>query len=168
MLVTPGSAAGAQISTLPLGGTPLNYTFVMTGTGSSSGQVFKGEMTLWIEGSSVDGYLIFTEIDMGDGSGNQVVADPYDKPVPILVNGQLIGTELDLAFYTGPVLIAWPGVERFGAVAYLYVMGYTPSANIIGDDIPEEFATWNAFHVWDNDQAVEGGNLVINNTSIED
>lgn len=161
MLITPGSAAGAQISTLPLGGTPLTYMVEFEGTGDALGQVYEGELTLWIEGFFVKGYLKLTTVN------DSAVADPYGT-MPILVNGQLIDTELDLAFFTGSYFVdqdehpAWPNVDNFGAVVYIYVSDFTPSANVLGDGIG--YTRWTAYHAWDNDQALMEGTLVLDNT----
>ncbi len=154
MLVTPGSA-GDQISTLPLGGTPLTYDVAFTSDIGVVPGEFTGELTLWIEGFFVKGYLNITSVD------GTAVGDPTTE-IPILVNGQLIGTELDLTFFTGPAN-TWPtNSDIYGAVVYIYVMGFTPSGNINGDD-PEEFAIWGACNAW-GDEALVGGTLVIDNT----
>ena len=156
MLITPGSAAGAQISTLPLGGTPLTYEVTFTRTTDAVPGVYTGDLTLWIEGFFVKGYLNITSVN------GTPVGDPMTD-MPILVNGQLDGTELDLAFFTGPAN-TWPtNSDSYGAIVYMYVMGFSPSDNVNGDDELNDFAVWTAYHAW-GDEAVVGGTLVIDNT----
>ena len=147
MLITPGSSAGAQISTLPLGGTPLTYLATFTG----NGDVYEGELALWIDGYRVKGYLQITD----DGTGPVA----YNSTLPILVNGQLIDDELDLTCFTGPAN-TWPGVDNFGAVLYIYVFGFTPTSNLM-DNTGNR---WTAYHVWDNDQALVEGEVTLDNT----
>ena len=169
MLVTPGGSAGFQISTLPLGGTPLTYDIEFTGTGDIFGDVYTGELTLWIEGFYVKGYLIITSVNgvpvtvaaSAEVMTDEDISGPYNR-MPILVNGQLIGTELDLSFFTGPAN-TWPtNSDIYGAIVYLYVSGFTPGGNVNGDD-PGEYAVWTAYHAW-GDESVVWGTLVIDNT----
>jgi hypothetical protein len=147
MLITPGSSAGAQISTLPLGGTPLTYLATFT----ANSAVYEGELALWIDGFRVKGYLQITD----DGTG------PVDNSNvrPILVNGQLIGDELDLTCFTGPAN-TWPDVERFGAVLYIYVFGFTPTSNLMDNSGNR----WTAYHVWDTAQDLVEGGVALDNT----
>ena len=148
MLVTPGSAAGAQISTLPLGGTPTTYVATFTG----DTEVYEGILTIWIEGFFVKGYLQMTDVGSGPVS--------FDDTIPILVNGQLVGTELELACTTWPAN-TWPGVESlYGGLLYIYIGDFTPSSDIL-DHVAN---TWASYHVWDNDLATERGTVVLDNT----
>lgn len=148
MLISPGSEAGAQISTLPLGGTPLNYAITFDGTaGASTGETYTGELTLWIEGFFVKGYLQLTEIN------GSPVSNP-DQTIPILVQGQLIGTELDLTCFTNT---SWPTVVNYGTVLYLYVSNFLPDG-----DISEGW--WGTYNFWDDGTPVSEGNLAIDNT----
>ena len=147
MLITPGSAAGAQISTLPLGGTPLTYMVEFTGVGDGIDQI-EGELSLWIEGFFVKGYLKLTSVNGSD------VENSF-RP-PILVNGQLIGTELDLSFFTGPSGV-WPNDSDLGVSLYMYVWGFTPSVNA-------PTGWWGAYNFWDNGTPVHEGTLTLDNT----
>ncbi len=144
MLISPGSAAGAQISTLPLGGTPLNYAVEFTGTGVD----YKGDLTLWIEGFYVKGYLKLTSIN------GLSVADSYRRP--ILVNGQLIGTELDLSFFTGPSGV-WPNSSDLGVSLYMYVWSFTPGSSSLS-------GYWGSYNFWDAGTPVSEGTLTLDNT----
>ena len=151
MLITPGSAAGAQISTLPLGGTPITYEATFTGAGDVT---YTGELALWIEGFGVKGYLQMTSVD---GAGTPV---DFNANTPIMLNGQLVGTELELASTTWPAN-TWPGVESpYGGILYIYIALYDPTADILD----ENSNTWASYHVWDTDQDIERGIVVLENT----
>lgn len=150
MLVTPGSAAGAQISTLPLEGSPLTYDIQFTGLGDTSGDVYNGELALWIDSYFVRGYLKLTSIN------GVPVSNPYTR-MPILVSGQLIGTELDLSFYTGPYSGAWPNVEWYGVSLYMYVWSFLPTANLLEGE-------WGAYHYWDTGAPAHRGELTLTGT----
>ena len=161
MLVTPGGAAGAQISTLPLAGAPLTYQVQFNGSGVIAGDVYLGELTIWLEGYYVNGYLKLTSIN------NEPVSSPHPSQ-PILVTGHLVDNELNLSFFTGfgrdfYSNLAWPGVSNYGAVVYMYVGGFRPTANIYQGYLP-----WMAYNIWDSSKAVVGGTLTLNNTQIPD
>ncbi len=148
MLVTPGSAAGTQISTLPLGGTPITYE----ATFDNAGVTYIGELSLWIEGFRVKAYLQMISV------GGVSVVD--NDVIPILLNGQLVGTELELASTTWPAN-TWPGIEsEFGGLLYIYIGDYDPTADVL-DHVAN---TWASYGVWDGDQAVERGDVVLDNT----
>ena len=162
MLVTPGGAAGAQISTLPLGGTPLTYQVQFNGSGDIAGDVYLGDLTIWIEGYYVNGYLTLTSIN------NDPVTGPHASQ-PILVTGHLVDSELNLSFFTGfgrdfYSNLAWPGINNYGAVVYMYVGGFSPTANIYQGYLP-----WMAYNIWDSvGKKLVGGTLTLNNTQIPD
>ena len=155
MLVTPGGAAGAQISTLPLGGTPLTYQVQFNGGGDIAGDVYRGELTIWIEGYYVNGYLKLTSIN------ESPVTDPHASQ-PILVTGHLVDNELNLSFFTGfgrdPYSnVAWPGVSNYGAVVYMYVGGFSPTATSYTGYLP-----WMAYNIWDSvGKELVGGMLTL-------
>jgi hypothetical protein len=114
MTVTPDGAGGAQISTLPLDGTPLLYTF--NGTDSDEVQ-FEGNMSFWISGYFVTGYMQVTSVNG--------VTD--HSPATWKVTGQLNNGALKLTFpcYLGDQAVV-PEVSL-----YIYVPGYTSADNNI-------------------------------------
>lgn len=162
MLVTPGGAALAQISTLPLGGAPLTYQVQFNGSGEIAEDVYAGDLTIWIEGYYVNGYLKLTSIN------EEPVTDPHASQ-PILVTGHLVDNKLNLSFFTGfgrdPYSnLAWPGVSNYGAVVYMYVGEFSPTANIYQGDLP-----WMAYNIWDSvEKKLVGGTITLNNTQIPD
>ena len=154
MLITPGSAAGAQISTLPLGGSTTTHLATFTGSGDIAGEVYKGILTLWVEGIRVAGHLQMTEIN-----GTPV---DNDDNIPIVINGQLVGGELELTCFTGVGDVnTWPGIDNYGGVLYLYVTGFDPSGGIFGHWYEDQSNRWTVYHAWDGDQDLVGGNLQL-------
>ena len=112
MTVTPDNAGGAQISTLPLEGTPLLYTF----SGVDTEEVeFEGNISFWFDGFFVNGYMQVTSLD------GLTIANPDTWRV----TGQLDGLDLELTFpcYLGDKA-AVPKVSL-----YVSVPGYTTTNN---------------------------------------
>ena len=114
MTVTPDNAGGAQISTLPLDGTPLLYTF--NGTDSDEVQ-FEGNMSFWITGFFVSGYMQVTSVNGTIDS----------SPDTWRITGQLNNGALKLTFpcYLGDKAVV-PEVSL-----YIHIPGYTSTDNNI-------------------------------------
>ena len=55
--------------------------------------MYTGDLTLWIEGYFVTGYLVM----------NSINGVPLEYQGIALVNGQLVGWELDLSFFHWPI-----------------------------------------------------------------
>ncbi len=110
MTVTPDNAGGAQLSTLPLEGTPLQYTF--TGADTEDGS-FEGELSFWIEGFFVTGYMKMTSID----------EETISNPETYRVTGQFDGQNLELTF----TLYAGDEEEDSKISLYIGVPGYSPT-----------------------------------------
>ncbi len=85
MTVTPGAGGGAEISTLPLSGTPLYYTLEAE---DSEENIYTGDVNFWIEGFVVNGYMRLSHIN-----GEEIENTQTWK-----VAGQLIFDEMKLAF----------------------------------------------------------------------
>lgn len=85
MTVTPDGQDSAQISTLPLEGTPVLYILNALETSTNS---FEGQLSLWFEGIFARGYLVIKAIN------GAVVASQQTW----LVNGQLSNGTLKLTF----------------------------------------------------------------------
>jgi hypothetical protein len=85
MTVTPGAGGAAEISTLPLSGTPLFYTLEAE---DSEENVYVGDVTFWIEGYVVNGFMRLSHIN-----GEEIENTQTWK-----VTGQLIFDEMKLAF----------------------------------------------------------------------
>ena len=105
MTITDGAGGKAEISTLPIDATPILYAFTMD---ADNGDVYEGELSIWIEGYFVKGYMHIT------GVNGEYFDDPYIYQ-PYLVSGQLIGLDMDLAFYCD----WWPTTEGTGVSLYI-------------------------------------------------
>ena len=114
MTVTQGTAGGAQISTLPLSGTPLYYTLAAL---DDDENVYVGDVSFWIEGYVVNGFMRLSHIN-----GETIVNTQTWK-----VTGQLIFDLMKLSFpcYLGDTEIV-PEVSLF-----VLVPDFDPSANEI-------------------------------------
>lgn len=115
MTITPDNAGGAQLSTLPLEGTPLLYTF--SGVDTTEDVEFEGEMSFWIEGFFVTGYMQITSVD----------GETISNPDTWRVTGQFDGQDLEFTFpcYQGDDA----GVKKVSL--YISVPGYSATDNEI-------------------------------------
>lgn len=147
MTVTPDGDGGAQISTLPLDGTPLLYTLGLT----SGADTYMGKLTLWIEGFFVKGYMTLTQVN-----GEFVEQNPTGS-VPFMVSGRLKDDSLDLAFVTD----SWPTAgQGHGVSLYLHFWSFDVSSDEINGD-------WSADHILDPGVGTITGDAIINNMKIE-
>lgn len=145
MTITDGSGSEAEISTLPLNATPLTYSLTME---ADNGDVYEGELSLWVEGFYVKGYMHIT------GVNGEYYDDAYTWQ-PYLVTGRLIDLDMDLAFYCD----WWPTTEDTGVSLYLYFSQF-----FAGSD--EMTGYWSADYAWNGGVAPLRGDITINNTMI--
>ncbi len=149
MTVTPDGSGGAQISTLPISGSPLQYTLGMTS--DSSQDIYMARLELWIEGYFVKGYMTLTQVN-----GEFVDHGPFGS-VPFMVTGRLKDNSLDLAFVTD----SWPTAgQGFGVSLYLHISGFSPQTD-------EMYGDWRADHIFNPETGVLTGEAIINNMKIE-
>ncbi len=120
MTITQGTAGGAQISTLPLSGTPLYYTLAAL---DDEENAYVGDVSFWIEGYVVNGLMRLSHLN-----GEEIVNTQTWK-----VTGQLIFEVMKLAFpcYLGDTEIV-PEVSLF-----ILVPDFDPSADQV-------LGTWTA------------------------
>jgi hypothetical protein len=145
MTITDGVAGKAEISTLPLDAAPLTYTLTME---ADNGDVYEGELSLWVEGLYVKGYMHIT------GVNGEYYDDAYSFQ-PFLVAGRLIGLDMDLAFFCD----WWPTTQDTGVSLYIYLSQY-----FAGSD--EMTGYWSADYAWNEGWDPLRGDLTINNTMI--
>ena len=145
MTLTEGADGTDEISTLPIDATPLTYTLTME---ADNGDVYEGEMSLWIEGFFVKGYMHIT------GINGEYYDDAYSFQ-PFLVSGQLIGSDLDLSFYC----YWWPTTEDTGVSLYIYVPGFFTGFR-------EMDGFWSADYAWNEGVDPLRGDITITNTMI--
>jgi len=145
MTLTEGADGTDEISTLPIDATPLTYTLTME---ADNGDVYEGEMSLWIEGYFVKGYMHIT------GINGEYYDDAYSFQ-PFLVSGQLIGSDLDLSFYC----YWWPTTEDTGVSLYIYVPGFFTGFR-------EMDGFWSADYAWNEGVDPLRGDITITNTMI--
>jgi hypothetical protein len=147
MTITDGAGGKAEISTLPIDAAPMLYALTME---ADNGDIYEGELSLWIEGYFVKGYMHIT------GVNGEYFDDPYLYQ-PYLVSGQLIGLDMDLAFYCD----WWPTTEGTGVSLYIYLQQFYSSFN-------EMTGYWSADYAWNEGVAPLRGDITINNTMIAD
>ena len=147
MTITDGAGGKAEISTLPIDATPLLYSLVME---ADNGDVYEGELSLWIEGYFVKGYMQIT------GINGEYFDAPYDDQ-PYLVSGQLIGLDMDLSFYCD----WWPTTDGTGVSLYIYLPQFYSGFN-------EMTGYWSADYAWNEGTAPLRGDITVNNTMIGD
>ncbi|MFH1964884.1 MAG: hypothetical protein ABIJ42_05015 [Acidobacteriota bacterium] len=145
MTITDGAGGKSEISTLPLDAAPLTYTLTME---ADNGDVYEGEMSLWVEGFYVKGYMHIT------GVNSEYYDDAYSWQ-PFLVTGRLIGLDMDLSFYCD----WWPTTEDTGVSLYIYFSQF-----FAGSD--EMNGYWSADYAWNEGVAPLRGDITINNTMI--
>ena len=145
MTITDAAGGKSEISTLPLDATPLTYTLTME---ADNGDVYEGEMSLWVEGFYVKGYMHIT------GVNGEYYDDAYSWQ-PFLVTGRLIGLDMDLSFYCD----WWPTTEDTGVSLYIYFSQF-----FAGSD--EMNGYWSADYAWNEGVAPLRGDITINNTMI--
>lgn len=149
MTITPDGIGGAQISTLPLEGTPLVYTLGLTS--GEGAETYMGKLTLWIEGFFVKGYMTLTQ-----ENGEFIQQGKYGS-VPFMVSGRLKDDSLDLAFVTD----GWPTAGLgHGVSLYLHFWNFDVSSN-------EIYGDWSADHILDAGVGSITGDAIINNMKIE-
>ena len=147
MTVTDGASSQAELSTLSLDAAPQLYTVTMD---ADNGDVYEGELSLWIEGFFVKGYMHIT------GVNGEYYDDAYSYQ-PYLVSGQLIGMDMDLSFYCS----WWPTTQDTGVSLYIYLPQYFNGSN-------EMTGYWSADYAWDQGVDPLRGDITINNTMLGD
>ena len=127
MTVTAGDQGGAQISTLPLTGTPLFYTLAAEDEDENT---YEGEVTFWIEGFYVEGYMVIKRVNEEDNP------EPYNWKV----TGQLINGEMKLAYpcYLGSTAVT-PEVSLF-----IHFPLYSPSMTEISGTWSADILAWDS------------------------
>jgi len=122
MTISQGDTGGAQISTLPLSGTPLYYTL---NAEDEDENVYIGKVSLWIEGFFVNGYMVLESVNGENLTPSQTQTWK--------VTGQLINGEMKLAYpcFLGDMAIV-PEVSLF-----ILIPSFTPSSSVLN-------GTWSA------------------------
>ncbi len=125
MTITSGDQGGAQISTLPLTGTPLFYTLAAEDEDENT---YEGVVTFWIEGFYVEGYMVIERVNEEDNP------EPYNWKV----TGQLINGEMKLAYpcYLGSTAVT-PEVSLF-----VHFPVYSPSMSEISGNWSADILAW--------------------------
>ena len=149
MTITDSAGGKSEISTLPIDATPLTYAFTMD---ADNGDLYEGEISLWIEGYFVKGYMHIT------GVNSEYYDDAYSLP-PYLVSGQLIDSVLDLSFYC--YWWEWRNSENLGPPVSLYIY---VSQFFIG--FREMTGYWSADYAWNEGIGPLRGDITITNTMI--
>lgn len=143
--ITDGPAKRAEISTLPISPTPLTYSVNME---AENGDLYEGEISLWIEGYFVKGYLQFT------GVNGEYFEYPYDYQ-PMLVSGELIDANLNLSFFC----YWWPDASNGGVSLFINLPAFFPSTR-------EMTGTWSADYVQEQNRNPLRGEIGLTNTMI--
>lgn len=122
MTISMGDTGGAQISTLPLAGTPLFY---LLDAEDEDENIYAGKVSLWIEGFFVNGYMRLESVN-----GEAILPSQTQT---WKVTGQLIDGVMKLAYpcFLGNMAIV-PEVSLF-----VLIPAFSPSADVLN-------GTWSA------------------------